>query len=64
MQYNDSTKNKKSKNDGCFALLILILIPLSILYLQIFDEGIYQEESRLEKVINKLFLEIFAEPIL
>ena len=51
------TKIKKSKKDGCFTLLILILIPLSILYLEIFGEGIYQEENRAEKVINQLFLE-------
>lgn len=63
MQYNNMTKIKKSKKDGCFTLLILILIPLSILYLQIFGEGIYQEENRAEKVINQLFLEIFDEPI-
>lgn len=57
------TKIKKSKKDGCFTLLILILIPLSILYLEIFGEGIYQEENIAEKVINKLFLEFFDEPI-
>jgi hypothetical protein len=57
------TKIKKSKKDGCFTLLILILIPLSILYLEIFGEGIYQEENIAEKVINQLFLEIIIEPI-
>jgi hypothetical protein len=57
------TKIKKSKKDGCFTLLILILIPLSILYLEIFGEGIYQEENIAEKVINQLFLEIINEPI-
>ncbi len=57
------TKIKKSKKDGCFTLLILILIPLSILYLEIFGEGIYQEENIAEKVINKLFLDFFDEPI-
>lgn len=57
------TKIKKSIKDGCFTLLILIFIPLSILYLEIFGEGIYQEENIAEKVINKLFLEFFDEPI-
>lgn len=57
------TKIKKSKKDGCFTLLILILIPLSILYLEIFGKGIYQEENIAEKVINQLFLEIIIEPI-
>ncbi len=52
-------KIKKSKKDGCFTLLILILIPLSILYLEIFGESIYQEENIAEKVINKLFLVFF-----
>ena len=63
MQYNNMTKIKKSKKDGCFTLLILILIPLSILYLQIFGEGIYQEENLAEKVINQLFDQIFTDPI-
>ncbi len=57
------TKIKNSKNNGCFTLLILILIPLSILYQQIINEDIYQEETRLEKEINELFDQIFAEPI-
>ena len=63
IEYNDVTKNKNSQNSVCFTLLILILIPLSILYVQIFHEDIYLENTTIEVGIKRLFVNFFAEPI-